>query len=145
MFEFELTNLVVAWDPPICPNGPISAYTVYYKVSNTSQVNVIISDETYHQIAATSTDRFITISSLMRQSNYTVHVRATVTYNGTDLLGVADTELGVTLISDVQTNVTLPVTIIVNGTEVPAFLPQDITYRVPLPPVEAFGPPDRVR
>ena len=88
----DSTRLLVSWEPPPCPNGPISGYTVFYRQANSTQ-SVNISSSTYANISLDENRRFVIIPSLVSGRSYTVHVRAFTNYNGSVLSGDADTEL----------------------------------------------------
>ena len=99
MTTHNSTSLLLRWEIPDCPNGPISGYGVYYRQANSTQTGTIDSTGyTMLTINETSfadgvTRRFAIISSLVSLKNYTIHVRALTYYNGSTLLGNADVEL----------------------------------------------------
>jgi len=35
----DSTSIVLSWDAPLCPNGVITGYYIYYRISNTLVVN----------------------------------------------------------------------------------------------------------
>ena len=96
MTTLDSTSLLLRWEIPDCPNGPISGYGVYYRQANSTQTGTI--DSTGYTMLSNSfadgaTRRYAIISSLLSLKNYTIHVRALTYYNGSTLLGNADVEL----------------------------------------------------
>ena len=105
MTTLNSTSLLLRWEIPDCPNGPISGYGVYYRQANSTQTGTI--DSTGYTMLSNSfadgaTRRYAIISSLLSLKNYTIHVRALTYYNGSTLLGNADVELMEML--DTETN-----------------------------------------
>lgn len=70
------SSLLVTWDPPANPNGPISHYIVYYREGETAQTGRI-SSAGYRTIETTQT--MAVIEELDKFTNYTIHVQAFVT------------------------------------------------------------------
>ena len=81
----------VLWDIPINPNGPISYYTLYYRASNTVQ-QPPISSSGFVNLRVENTD--INITGLEPSTNYSVHVQAIGTSEGSGILpGLIDQEI----------------------------------------------------
>ena len=143
MTTLNSTSLLLTWEIPDCPNGPISGYGVYYRQANSTQTGTIDSTGyTMLTINETSfidgaTRRFAIISSLLSLKNYTIHVRALTYYNGSTLLGNADVELMEML--DTETTASfIPMTVVIDGVERPSVIPGAYTIDSVLPSREAL-------
>ena len=132
MTTLNSTSLLLTWEIPDCPNGPISGYGVYYRQANSTQTGTIDSTGyTMLTINETSfiddaTGRFAIISSLLSLKDYTIHVRALTYYNGSTLLGNADVELMEMLDTEID------------GVEILSVIPGAYTIESALPSREAL-------
>ena len=90
------TSILVYWNPPSCPNGPVDGYYLYYRESNVSQYSAIssIGYNRTELIAANLTNLFHILGGLTPRESYAVHVRAVSNgSNGHFLFGEADREI----------------------------------------------------
>ena len=101
-FAQTSTSIIVSWNNPLCPNGNIQSFIVYYRASNVTQ-SPNISSVGYYNTSVASTHAVI--EDLIPNNIYTIHVRA-VSENGMN--GEAGEEVLVRL-TDIAT---LPNTII---------------------------------
>ncbi len=84
------TEIIVTWNPPTKPNGPISHYVVYYTRGNTPQTGTI-SSSGYEQQMTTGT--MFTIKQLNPFTYYQIHVQPFVTEMPYVLDGMIDIEI----------------------------------------------------
>ena len=89
------TSVVLSWDAPPCPNGPIAGYYVYYRQANITQPIPIDSSQ-YTSSKKLSTDLSIStiIYNLTPGKSYSFHVRA---FNNESEPGLVDQEILVKL------------------------------------------------
>ena len=87
------TSVVLSWDAPPCPNGPIAGYYVYYRQANSIQ-SLPIDSSQYSSCKKLSTDRSISkiINNLTPEERYSFHIRAF--YNDSEP-GLVDQELSI--------------------------------------------------
>ena len=78
------------WNPPNCPNGPISGYHVYYTLGTQPQSQPINSSG-YESLFTTQTN--IVIEGLLATQSYLIHVRAVATFDNASLMGDAGIEV----------------------------------------------------
>ena len=95
----DSTSIVLSWEGPTCPNGVITGYYIYYRISNTIQSQPINSTGyTEERLISNERDVTYSLTDLRPGENYTIHVRAfTIDDNDTELIGMADTEILVEL------------------------------------------------
>ena len=85
----DFDSILVTWDLPLFPNGPISHYILYYIESDEVQEPPIISSGYINkQVDAPTTE--LEISELVPYTNYTFHVQP---YGGPSLPGDIDEEV----------------------------------------------------
>ncbi len=72
-FAQTSTSMIVSWNNPLCPNGNIQSFIVYYRTSNLTQ-HPMISSVGYYNTSVSSTHAVI--DDLIPNNKYTVHVRA---------------------------------------------------------------------
>ena len=90
---------MLSWEGPPCPNGVINGYYIYYTIIEIIQPQPIDSNG-FLEERLISNERYVTYSltDLRPGENYAIHVRAfTIDDNGTELIGMADTEILVML------------------------------------------------
>lgn len=78
------------WDPPNCPNGPLTGYYVYYTLGAQPQPQPINS-RGFESLFTSQTQ--VVIEGLLATQSYRIHVRAMTISDNVTLLGVADTEV----------------------------------------------------
>ena len=100
------TSVVLSWDAPPCPNGPIAGYYVYYRQANITQPIPIDSSQ-YTSFKKLSTDLSIStiIYNLTPGKNYSFHVRA---FNNESEPGLVDQEILVLNEADAQAGYSRP-------------------------------------
>ncbi len=84
------TEIIVTWNPPTKPNGPISHYVVYYTKGSTPQTGTI-SSSGYAQLTTTGT--MVSIRQLDPFTYYQIHVQPFVTEIPYVLEGTIGTEI----------------------------------------------------
>ncbi len=67
-------SILVTWDLPLNPNGPIGSYQVFHQESNTIQTPPIVSNQ-YSQTTVMER-QFEIITGLTAFTNYSIHVQA---------------------------------------------------------------------
>ena len=89
------STILVSWNAPPCPNGPITGYHIYYRLSNYTQSSPINSSG-YEWIVKETTDQSLSmiIDGLVAGETYSIHIRAFFDENE---IGRADQEVLVTL------------------------------------------------
>ena len=87
---------------PLCPNGPITGYYVFYKRAESAQ-SIPISSSHYSSSLIRSNDLsvFITINGFTMGETYSFHVRA---FSNVMVPGLAKKEILLTLSSQVSLN-----------------------------------------
>ena len=78
------------WDPPYCPNGPLSGYYVFYTLGTRPQSQPV--DSSGYESLFTPQTRIV-IEGLLATQSYLIHVRAVATFDNVTLLGDAGTEV----------------------------------------------------
>ncbi|XP_064385915.1 uncharacterized protein LOC135334596 isoform X5 [Halichondria panicea] len=101
------TEIIVTWNPPTKPNGPISHYVVYYTKGSTPQTGTI-SSSGYAQLTTTGT--MVSIRQLDPFTYYQIHVQPFVTEIPYVLEGTIGTEIVMRTFS-----ASCPVLILING------------------------------
>ena len=86
---------MLSWEGPACPNGIITGYYIYYRISNTIQLQPIDnSGYTKDRLISSERDVVYSITDLSPGQYYAIHVRAfTIDDNDTELIGMVDTEI----------------------------------------------------
>ena len=86
---------MLSWEGPACPNGIITGYYIYYRISNTIQTQPIDnSGYTDDRLISSERDVVYSITDLSPTQYYVIHVRAfTIDDNDTELIGMVDTEI----------------------------------------------------
>ena len=89
------STILVSWNASPCPNGPITGYHIYYRLSNYTQSSPINSSG-YEWIVKETTDQSLSmiIDGLVAGETYSIHIRAFFDENE---IGRADQEVLVTL------------------------------------------------
>ena len=88
-FATSFESILVTWDLPLFPNGPILHYILYYIESDEVQEPPIISSGyASEQVDAPTTE--LEITGLVQYTNYTFHVQP---YGGPSLPGDIDEEV----------------------------------------------------
>ena len=96
----DATNVLLSWRAPLCPNGPIIGYYVYYRRTNYTQQKPIDSARySALMIFSRNTSISTVIGGLSVAETYAFHVRA-VFYNSS-VSGLVDKEILVTLSSQI--------------------------------------------
>ena len=95
----DLTSIVLSWEGPACPNGIITGYYIYYRISNTIQPQPIDNTGyTEDRLISSERDVVYLITDLSPRQYYAIHVRAfSIDDNDTELIGMVDTEILVVL------------------------------------------------
>ena len=84
-------SLQVSWELPLFPNGELAGFVVFYRVSSVLQ-SLPISSSGYNSTALSS-NTIILLDNLEPHTNYSVHVQAMVSFNGSLLPGAIGEEL----------------------------------------------------
>lgn len=92
------TSVVIQWRAPLCPNGQINSYRVYYRKTNATQSLPIHSNSEYSSIVINSSNLVIStiVDGLASLETYAFHVRALSIENEP---GLVDAEILITLSS----------------------------------------------
>ena len=90
---------MLSWEGPACPDGIITGYYIYYRISKTIQPQPINSSGyTKDRLISSERDVVYSITDLSPGQYYAIHVRAfTIADNDTELIGMVDTEILVVL------------------------------------------------
>ncbi len=83
-------SILLTWSLPLNPNGPISGYQVFYRVSGAAQSPPITN---LHYVQSNTTERILRIAGLTVYTYYAVHVQAIGSAGGQLLLGNVDKEV----------------------------------------------------
>lgn len=83
-------SILVTWNLPVNPNGPIDGYRVFYRVADTAQ-SPPISSEQYSINNVTA--REFKITGLIVYTNYAIHVQPFGNNGNQLLLGAIDKEV----------------------------------------------------
>ena len=96
---------MLSWEGPACPNGIITGYYIYYRISNTIQPQPIDnSGYTKDRLISSERDVVYSITDLSPGQYYAIHVRAfTIDDNDSELIGMVDTEILV-MVNDSRVN-----------------------------------------
>lgn len=121
----DSSSILVQWESPACPNGPITGYYVYYTIGTQNQT-VPISSVGYDNLTTSQT--VVAITGLIATQSYLIHVRAFTDIAGMLLVGEADKEI----LQVLNTTIELPVAEVLPVTSV-----STITLQLPNP--ELFG------
>ena len=118
-------SIIVTWDLPEYPNGPLTGYMIYYKRSNVTS-SPPRSDRTgYESVMVPGTQTEYNITMLTPFTNYSIFIVALGT---SDLVGLVDIEILQ------RTNATVPPIIAIPPTQVPTQSPAVTSFFFDLPP-----------
>ena len=93
---------MLSWSVPLCPNGPITGYYVFYRRAESTQ-SIPISSSRYSSSLIRSNELpvFISINGFTLGQTYSFHVRA---FSNETNLGLADVELILTQSTQILLN-----------------------------------------
>ena len=100
VIESGSRSITVAWSHPLCPNGVIQRYQVYYRVSSTAQTVLPFNRMNYTNLSTTLPQ--LIIADLLPYTNYTIQVQAEINLS---LLGDVEVEVLTRTFSEVDDDV----------------------------------------
>ena len=100
-------SIGITWNMPLCPNGNIVRYLLYFRQYDNVQQTPTISSMGYNNMSQTVT--MADIGDLLPFTNYVVHVQAVVlAQDGQQLFGDIDLEVIVTTFGAIDEDFTDP-------------------------------------